>query len=501
MGTEDISRHATSRPKRYDGVRMQQGRVTTDDDFNEGARLVAEDDRRTRLDVIGPAGTVDEGFRITNPRINAHDELDFDIGAGSYYVGGLRAEVNAPGEAYATQSDHLQQPPPDRPKPVDGRVDLVYLETWQQPVEAVEDSELFETALAGPDTATRVRTMRRVRVAPNVNASDCTAAWQSQLAALTATCGQLDLDTSECVPDAKLTVTFDTTGVTDDLCSPSIVGGYLGAENQAVRVQIVDSTHFTWGFDNASPLYRVTVGADGVTVTLQTEPRDEAHWMQSGQIVEILPWSAVLSNGEKIAEQLGHLSKVATAYDANTHTLTLATALPAAPFPGFGLQWTTRDDAPALGARFFYMRVWGRGGDTTSDPALTFAPGTPVTLGQTGLRVTLAGTVFVPSDHWIIAARPEDPTRVVPWELLTGRAPHGVRRFYTPLALITWRVNGNDVTGTRVSLVTANERSATRSLSITDTTAVAVLLGSPRISVRRPHPSTVMPVRPSMRKS
>src|SRR2546425_2512616 len=98
MGTEDISRHATSRPKRYDGVRMQQGRVTTDDDFNEGARLVAEDDRRTRLDVIGPAGTVDEGFRITNPRINAHDELDFDIGAGSYYVGGLRAEVNAPGE-------------------------------------------------------------------------------------------------------------------------------------------------------------------------------------------------------------------------------------------------------------------------------------------------------------------------------------------------------------------------------------------------------------------
>ncbi|HEX6324501.1 MAG TPA: DUF6519 domain-containing protein [Vicinamibacterales bacterium] len=450
MGTEDISRHATSRPKRYDGVRMQQGRVTTDDDFNEGARLVDENDRRTRLDVIGPAGTVDDGFRITNPRINAHDELDFDIGAGSYYVGGLRAEVNAPGEAYATQSDHLQQTSSDRPKPTDGRVDLVYLETWQQPVEAVEDSELFETALVGPDTATRVRTMRRVRVAPNVNANDCTSAWQSHLAALTATCGQLEFDTSECVPDTTLTVTFDNTGVTDDLCSPSIVGGYLGAENQAVRVQIVDITHFTWGFDNASPLYRVTVGADGVTVTLQTEPRDQAHWMQSGQIVEILPWSAVLSNGEKIAEQSGHLSKVAAAYDPNTRTLTLATALPAAPPPGFGLQWTTRDDAPALGARFFYMRVWARGGDTTSDQALAFAPGTPVTLGHTGLRVTLAGTVFVPGDHWIIAARPEDPTRVVPWDLLTGRAPHGVRRFYTPLALITWRVNGNDVTGTRV---------------------------------------------------
>jgi hypothetical protein len=450
MGTEDISRHATSRPKRYDGVRMQQGRVTTDDDFNEGARLVAEDDRRTRVDVIGPAGGVDAGFRITNPRINAHDELDFDIGAGTYYVGGLRAEVSAPpsGEAFAAQSDWLQQPPSERPKPVDGRVDLVYLEAWQQPVEAVEDSELFETALAGPDTATRVRTMRRVRVAPGVAGRDCAAAWQEQLAALTAECGPLDPETSECVSDTKLTVTFDNTGVTDDLCSPSIVGGYLGAENQAVRVQIVDATHFTWGFDNASPLYRVTIGADGLTVTLQTEPRDQAHWMQSGQIVEILPWAAVLSNGEKIAEQVGHLSKVAAAYDPNTHTLTLTTSLPSTPAPGFGLQWTTRDDAAALGATFFFMRVWSRGGDTTSDPALAFVPGTPVTLGQTGLRVALAGTVFAPGDHWIIAARPEDPTRVVPWELLTGRAPHGVRRFYTPLALITWAVNGTDVTGT-----------------------------------------------------
>jgi len=448
MGTEDISRNATSRPKRYDGVRMQQGRVTTDDDFNEGARLVAEDERRLRIDVIGAAGSVDAGFRIANPRINAHGELDFDIGPGTYYVGGLRAEVNAPdpGEAFSTQSDWLQQPPSERPEPTDGRVDLVYLEVWQQPVEAVEDSELFETALAGPDTATRVRTMRRVHVAPDVTGRDCTAAWQEQLVALGAECGQLDVETSECVPDAKLTVTFDNTGVTDDLCSPSIVGGYLGAENQAVRLQIVDGTHFTWGFDNASPLYRVTVGADGVTVTLQTEPRDQAHWMQSGQIVEILPWSAVLSNGEKVAEEVGHLSKVAAAFDPNTHTLTLATPLPA----GFGLEWTTRDDAASLGATFFFMRVWGRGGDTTSDAALAFVPGTPVTLGQTGLRVAIAGTVFVPGQHWIIAARPEDPTRVVPWELLTGRAPHGVRRFYTPLALITWAVNGTDTTGTTV---------------------------------------------------
>src|SRR5262249_47963481 len=117
MGTEDISRNATSRPKRYVRVRIQPGAAPTDHAINQGARLVAEDERRLRIDVIGAAGSVDAGFRIANPRINAHGELDFDIGPGTYYVGGLRAEVNAPdpGEAFSTQSDWLQQPPSERP--------------------------------------------------------------------------------------------------------------------------------------------------------------------------------------------------------------------------------------------------------------------------------------------------------------------------------------------------------------------------------------------------
>ena len=99
-----------------------------------------------------------------------------------------------------------------------------------------------------------------------------------------------------CQPDSTLTVTFDKTGATDDLCSPSVISGYLGAENQAIRVQIVDGTHVTWGFDNGGPLYRVTVGADNKTVTVQTEPKDQAHWMQAGQ--------TVLDNGKTVPFQL-----------------------------------------------------------------------------------------------------------------------------------------------------------------------------------------------------
>ena len=450
MATEDISRNAFSPPKRYAGVHMQQGRVTTDDDFNEQTRIEAEDRRRTLLDVIGPNGSPDAGFQISNPRINAHSEMDFDVATGTYYLGGLRLESF--GEVYSKQTDWLQQPASERPAPTNGRLDLVYLESWQQPVEAVEDSELFETALAGPDTSTRVRTMRRVHVARGVSGTDCAPAWQGVVSGLAGTYGTFDAAAGECVPDSKLQVTFSNTGVTDDLCSPAVAGGYLGAENTAIRVQIVDGSHLTWASTTARPLYRVTIAADRLTVTLQTEPKDQAHWMQGNQVVEILPWSAVLSNKEKLAEISGHLTTVAAAYDPNLRTLTLTSPIPNIPAPGFGKQWTTRDDFATLNAPapFYFMRVWDRGGDTMSAPNINFMPGTPVTLGTTGVLVTLTGTKFVPGDHWVIAARPEDPTKVVPWDLLQGRARHGIRRFFTPLGLIRWKVSGSDTTGTTV---------------------------------------------------
>src|SRR4051795_350498 len=118
MGTEDISRWSTASRKRYDGVRMQMGRVTTDDDFNESERLDAEGVRRTRLDVIGASGSADQGLAITKPRINAQGDLDFDIGEGTFYIGGLR--LDAPGESFAQQDDWLQQRKGDRAAPVDG---------------------------------------------------------------------------------------------------------------------------------------------------------------------------------------------------------------------------------------------------------------------------------------------------------------------------------------------------------------------------------------------
>jgi hypothetical protein len=242
-------------------------------------------------------------------------------------------------------------------------------------------------------------------------------------------------------------VSFADTGLPEDLCTPGASGGYLGAENQAIRVQLTDTGHFTWGFDNAAPLYRVTVSADGKTVHMITEPKDQYHWPLAQQVIEILPWSAVLPNGEKVAEISGHLTKVEASYDPDTGNFTLINGVPA----GFGAEWKSRADSDDLDDQtppeYFYARVWNRGNDIDSPEEIPFSINTPVPLGTTGLQVTFTGTEFIEGDYWVIAARPETPNQVVPWELEEGIPPHGIRRFFAPLAVIRWQTIGRQVHG------------------------------------------------------
>ena len=439
MGTFDISRINYDKEKHYTSVRMQQGRVLTDDDWNEHARIKEENQRSSITEIIGPFGSPDDGFKIENLSLNANTGLiNFDILAGVLYLGGLRLQLEKL-ETYRSQKDWLQQPVDIDGTPsfnANERYDLIYIESWQQPVSAVEDSSLFEVALGGPDTTTRLRNMRRVHIASDIGFANCSDAWHKLKSDwIDRKLGSIN-EEFELIRDITLKVTFSNTGLPEDLCTPSAAGGYLGAENQAIRVQLVDENHFTWGFDNASPLYRVAVEADGTTITMLTEPKDQYHWPLSNQVVEILQWSALLSNGEKVSEQMGHLTKVDASYDPDTGEFTLQEPVD----PTFGAD-------SQIPHEYFYLRVWNRGDDLGSDADISFTIGTPVSLGHTGLQVTFEGTDRVAGDYWVIAARPETPNRVVPWELEQGLAPHGVRRFFAPLAVIRWSTENDEVLG------------------------------------------------------
>lgn len=278
MTTEDISRYLFQPRKRYSGVRMQQGRVLLDSDWNENERIDSEDIRRSLIDIVCAKGSSNDGFLVLGPIDPVSDNLEdyfilttdletynFPFGNGSFYLGGLRFDTDVHEiESFLKQQDWLQidaSPDnlpvlPDLTPDTPVRHDLVYLRGWEQVVTAVEDSELRDRTLGGPDTSVRIRRMRRVEVLTDVPET-CLEAFlklQEKLSASNSpdTTGNkhlFDTDSCELRSKARLTVIADSNGVTGDPCKPAVASGYLGADNQAIRVQLTATDRFIWGYD------------------------------------------------------------------------------------------------------------------------------------------------------------------------------------------------------------------------------------------------------------
>ncbi|MFO7565981.1 MAG: DUF6519 domain-containing protein [Enhygromyxa sp.] len=465
MATQDISRFLLQPNKHYSSLHMQQGRVIVDSDWNERAAIEAEERRVTILDLVCVRGTPNDGFPISlseNPAVRdvdlstPEDEFyktyDFDIGGGSYFVGGMRLAIDGPEgkESFLGQGDWLQVTSssafmPARPVAGMGentRHDLVYLCAWEQPVTAVEDSELVEVALGARDTSTRVKRMRRFMVKSDVS-GNCADAFTDLLTELGGR-GDFNADTGELVSKARLRVAAAELPNVADPCADPAASGYVGADNQTIRVELragaegVHDGKLIWGFDNASKLYRVQV--DGTTVSCLTTPQDLASMPRKGQVVEFLQWGAKLPNHEKVAEAQGLVTKVTGTYDPQTRQLQIDAVAELADWNA----WLAANpghynpDDPSGTEQYLYMRVWDRGADLASTAEIDFDLDVPVDLGATGLQVVIEA-LGQPGDFWIVAARPSTPDVVTPWDLHAeaGVAPHGPRRFYAPLGLIS----------------------------------------------------------------
>src|SRR5947209_13809859 len=362
MPNADISRYLNQPRRHYAGARLQQGRALLDSDFNEGAEARGRDLRSSLLDIIGPAGTRDDGFlpalkvgdHVTSKLVRfgvttqAH-VLDYSLRAGSIYVGGALWEQNE-AEAVVFQREFLQMGAATAPRAAFGlQHQLSYLRGWEQPVTAVEDGELLEPALGGADAAARVRRVRRVEVR-NVQATDCAAAFAEVLEDLgdgdTATYNPA---TCELRSNARMRMTFHgEPGVECGPCHPSLEGRYLGGEGNAVRVMLAGPDSYVWAFDNAAPLYRVRLildGGGGARVEVLTPPKDTYHYPRQHMVVEFLPWEALLDNGksqggkitgetirnERIAARVGLFAEADGPYDASAQTFHVRFAPGSAP--------------------------------------------------------------------------------------------------------------------------------------------------------------------------
>jgi hypothetical protein len=278
----DFSRQTFARKNHYSSVRMQQGRVQLDADWNEQADIVIHREQTTTRDIIGGCGgplhdaafavrvlmrrpggggsaetggrpgvEVAEriggaadaereapdpsGVRIveTDARIPVRIPIrrnvgdDFALGAGRYYVDGILCE-NEKEVAYSDQPDL-----PDATKlgtapfDVEGRY-LLYLDVWQRHLTALDDPRIRETALGGPDTATRAKTVWQAKLwkVPAANGVTCPEVFAAFLRAEGAR--RKGLLNASAVPEAA--------GTNPCIVPPS--AGYRGLENLLYRIEV-----------------------------------------------------------------------------------------------------------------------------------------------------------------------------------------------------------------------------------------------------------------------
>src|SRR5579884_2965953 len=179
----DFSRLTFDHKKHYRAVRMQQGRVQLDADWNEQIDIVNYLFETQLKDILGSSGapqtvagfniSIDDGTAVLSGLAQAHEQQqeqepllpDFSISRGHYYVDGILCE-NEQDVAFSSQPYY---PQPHLSAVLKERC-LVYLDVWQRHITAVEDPSLREVALGGIDTATRIQTIWQVKLLPIVHA-------------------------------------------------------------------------------------------------------------------------------------------------------------------------------------------------------------------------------------------------------------------------------------------------------------------------------------------
>jgi hypothetical protein len=326
----DNTRNTFDPAKHYRDVLLQQGRVQVDADWNEQAELTARRDETTTADIIGDCGgpadyaafgifteTVIPSFPVANPpdlpvADNARAQqtpdfvlpprpvIDFFLSAGRYYVDGIQCE-NESAVLYTAQPDRL-----DVARLVKDKSYLLYLDVWHRHITALEDGLIRESALGGPDTGTRVKTVWQVRaleLGPGVVDPDNP-------------CGSGADAFHDLFDPGTAMLTADTAKVQapKDPCLVPAGAGFTGLENQLYRVEIHDGGTALDAASNVSGTGLVTLPSGNTPKNQITV--DSGSWAV-GNTVEIYP----SKTGSPVMK--GQLARIITVSNPNNRVLTL----------------------------------------------------------------------------------------------------------------------------------------------------------------------------------
>ena len=399
----DFSRWTFRPEAHYHGVLKQQGRVDLDSDWNEQGAILSHRIERETVDVIGNCGApaANAGF-IPAPG----PKNTLLILKGRAYIDGLLCESE-------TDLDIGQQPQfPGFTMPTQPGIYLAFLRVWLRHVTALDDPEIREVALGGPDTCTRAQTVWQVGLlaVPSlsggaVNCSSQIPAWEAEIAASTGTLS------ARAQPDPAAT----------DPCTIPAKAGYRRLENQLYRVEIhqpgkIGDATFKWSRDNGSIVTQVTGWVPGATdqITVASTGPDAVLGLAAGQWIELSDDTHELNFLPGTLVQLANVEGL---------TLTLNTATATGPI------------AAADFPRNPKVRRWD---STAATPALQ-----KVTIGswlnlESGVQVNFSDGVYQTGDYWLIPAR--TLTADVDWPIQNGipaqLPPKGIRKHYCKLAIV-----------------------------------------------------------------
>jgi len=500
----DFTRLTFKPEKHYSSVRMQQGRVQLDADWNEQVDITAHRVETETADVVGLCGAplTGGGFEIDLFINNGDSELT--ISAGRIYVGGLLCELdstpvavtgvqangqklkvdstkpdgekfrqnqwvevfgggqllgrrkiaavddenrqltlhqavqglqNADGpfvrrlRTYLTQPDY-RNPDPRILLPAQERY-LVYLDVWQRHLTALQDIEVREVALGGPDTATRTKTVWQVKLEEIGAGLHCDSF------------GPAFVPSRAGGSTGRLRARTQLGAESKDPCIIPASAGYRRLENQLYRVEIhqggtADDATFKWSRENGSvafPILKVETNAGKTTVELEHLGRDANLGLAKENWVELVDDDHALHGR---AEPLLQVDEVDV---ANRKVVLKGTPV--------GSVGQDSNMHPLL-------RRWDHKEGKLKEGALEIEEGTGdsgwIDL-ESGVQIQFPkptakfpASQYRTGDYWLIPARAN--TGDVEWPTDTedpevpkdpvAQPPHGIHHHYCPLAILAY---------------------------------------------------------------
>lgn len=428
----DFTRDSFSPMKAFTRVLMQQGRVQVDADWNEQISILLHYMRNMACDIGGPHWGPKEGAGFEIGEIRADEEgYDFMIGKGHYYVKGILCELGQE-IGYKCQPDYPWSSKLPTCTYEKEQNYLVYLDVWERHVSYVEDDEIREVALGGPDTASRAKIICQVKLIENnakkdlakeCNYSDFIEVLESQNVIFPGT-GKLQAKVMDKPKNDKKP------------CLVAPESRYRGAENQLYRVEIhkpgnSSEATFKWSRENGSVIYPILAKEfeNNITLTLALEHlgRDERVCLKPDDWVEIVDDDYTLQN------RVENLLRVKSINHENQQVT---------------LEWQEdqfNSTVDISANKSPYLRRWDQHAGSKEGVALTDG----WLLLENGVQILFSEsncTVYQTGDYWLIPAR--TATGDIEWpRYKTGEPkemlPHGVIHHYAPLAIFTIDANGN----------------------------------------------------------